>query len=82
MDYLIRVKRLTHLKSLGQVVTDQESTTERSHICVSQQYCWHMIIEAEWGDLRQKKSPRDIFIRYAHCFHLNLDETSFLCNEG
>ena len=36
----------------------------------------------EWGDLRWKNSPCDIFIRYAHYFQLNLDETCFLCNEG
>ena len=47
LDYLIRAKRLTHLKRLGRVVSDQALTTERSQICVSQQYCWHMRIEAE-----------------------------------
>ena len=41
-----------------------------------------MMIEAEWEDLRRTNSPRDIFTRFAHCFQLNLDETSFLCNEG
>ena len=30
--------------------------------------------------MRRKKSPRDIFIRYAHYFKLNLDQTCFLCN--
>ena len=40
-----------------------------------------MIIEAEWEDLRQKNSPRDIFIPYAHYFQLNLDETCFLRND-
>ena len=30
----------------------------------------------------QTSSPRDIFIRNAHYFQLNLDETCFLCNEG
>ena len=40
------------------------------------------MIEAEWEDLRRTNSPRDIFIRYAHYFQLNLDETCFLCNEG
>ena len=40
------------------------------------------MIEAEWEDMRQKNSPRDIFIRYAHYFQLNLDQTCFLCNEG
>ena len=64
--YLIWAKRLTRLKRLGRLVSAQAMTTERSHICVSQQYCWHMMIEAEWEDIRQKNSPRDIFIRYAH----------------
>ena len=41
-----------------------------------------MMIEAEWEDMRRTNSPRDIFIRYAHYFNLNLDETRFLCNEG
>ena len=41
-----------------------------------------MIIEAEWEDLRWKNSPRDIFTRFAHYFQFNLNETSFLCNEG
>ena len=40
------------------------------------------MIEAEWEDLRQKNSPRDIFISFAHFFQLNLDETSPLFNEG
>ena len=48
LDYLIRSKRLTHLKMHGWVVKDQEITTERSHICVSEQYLWYMIIEVEW----------------------------------
>ena len=51
-------------------------------VCVSQQYRWHMMIEAEWEDMWQTNSPRDIFICYAHYFQLNLDETCFLCNEG
>ena len=35
-DYLIRAKRLTHLKSLGKLVSDQATTTERSQIfCVT-----------------------------------------------
>ena len=80
MDYLIREKRLTHLKMLGRVVSAQAKTTELSQICVSQQYFWHKMIEAEWEDLRRKKSPRDIFIRYANYFQLNFDENSLLCN--
>ena len=54
---------------------------EQSHICVSQHYRWNMILEAEWGDLRQTNSPQDLFTRFSHCFQLNLYETSFLCNE-
>ena len=38
LNYLIRAKWLTHLKRLGRVVSAQATTTERSHICVSQQY--------------------------------------------
>ena len=30
------------------MVKFQATNTERSHIFVSQQYCWHMIIEEEW----------------------------------
>ena len=66
LDYLIWAKRLTHLKRLGRVVSAQATRTKRSHICVSQQYRWHMMIEAEWEDMRRTNSPRDIFIRYAH----------------
>ena len=82
LDYLIQGNQLTGLKRLGRVVEAQATTTELSHICVSQQYCWHMMIEAEWEDMRRTKSPRDIFIRYTHYFQLNLDETCFLCNAG
>ena len=53
--------------------SSQAKTIEQSCICVSQQYCWHMIIEAEWEDLRQTNSPHDIFIHYAHYFQFNLD---------
>ena len=59
LDYLIRAKRLTHLKRLGRVVSYQATTTERSQICVSQQYRWHMMIEAEWEDMRRTNSPCD-----------------------
>ena len=41
-----------------------------------------MMIEAEWEDLRRKNSPCDIFICFPCYFQLNLDETSFLFNEG
>ena len=66
LDYLIRAKRLTHFKRLGRVVSSQATTTERSPMCVSQQYHWHMMIEAESEDMRRTNSPRDIFICCAH----------------
>ena len=71
--YPIQMKRLLHLKRLGRVVESQATTTEQSHICVSQQYRWHMIIEAEWEDTRRTNLPCDILIRYAHYFQLNLE---------
>ena len=40
-----------------------------------------MMVELEWGGLKQKSSPCDIFNIFAHYFKLNLDETSFLCYE-
>ena len=43
---------------------------------------WHMMIDSEWENLRRKNSPRDIFILFAHYFQLNLEETSFIYNEG
>ena len=73
---------MKHLKRIGKVVADQAKTTEQSQICVPQHYCWHMMIEAEWEDLRRKNPPHDIFIRYDHYFQLNLDENCFLCNGG
>ena len=82
LGYLIRERRLTHLKRLGREVTAQAKTTEQSQICVSQHYRWPTMNEAKWEDLRRKNSPRDIFIRFAHYFQLNFDEISFLCNEG
>ena len=66
LNYLIRAKRLTHLKRLGRVAAFQATTIEQSQICVSQHYCWFMMIEAKWDDMRWKKSPRDIFIHYAY----------------
>ena len=39
------------------------------------------MIGEDWGYLRQKNSPRDIFTSFAHYFKLNLDETSLLSNE-
>ena len=35
LEYLLREKRLTHLKMLGRVVADQATNTEQSQICVS-----------------------------------------------
>ena len=80
-DYLIMAKRLKHLKRLGQLVTDQETTIELSNICVSQHYCWHMMIEVEWDILRRKNSPRDIFVHFSHYFQLKFNENFFLCND-
>ena len=40
------------------------------------------MIEAEWEDLLRTNSRRGIFTPFAHYFQFNLDETSFLCNEG
>ena len=60
LDCLIREKRRKYLKRLVRVVTAQATTTERSHICVSQQYCWCIVIEVEWEGLRRTNSPRDI----------------------
>ena len=82
MDYLIRENWLPNLKRHGRVIEAQAMTTERSHICVAQRYPWHMMIEAQWEDMRQTKSTRDIFTHFDHYFQLNLDETCFFCNEG
>ena len=82
LDYLIRAKRLTRLKRNGRVVAAQATTTQWSHICVSQQYRCHMIIEAEWEGLWWTNSLHGIFICCAHYFQLNLDETCFLFNES
>ena len=35
LDYLIMLKRMTHLKRLGRVVVAQATTRKQSHICVS-----------------------------------------------
>ena len=66
LDYLIWTNRLIRFKRRGRVVAYQATTTERSQICVSQNYRWHTMIEAEWEDVWRINSPRDIFIRYAH----------------
>ena len=75
LDCLIREKQLTHLKRFWRLVADQATTTKLSHIFVSQQYRWHMILESEWEDMWRTNSPPDIFIRCDHFFQLNLDET-------
>ena len=82
LDYLILVKKLTHLKRLGMVVTAHGTITEQSHICVSQKYFWNTTIDAEWEDMRRTNSTHNIFIHFAHYFQLNSDETCFLSNEG
>ena len=46
LDHPIREKRLPNMKRHGRVIKAQAMTTERLQICVSQQYCWHMMIEA------------------------------------
>ena len=63
------------------MVQAQAITMEQSQIFVSEQYRWHMMIEAEWEDMQQKNSPRDIFTRFAHYLQFNLDDTCFLCDE-
>ena len=79
---LLDKNKLPNLKSHGQVIKYQETSTEGLQICVSQQYCWHMMIQAEWEDLRQKNSSCDIFTRFTHYFQLNFYETYFVCNQG
>ena len=64
--YLIWEEHLPNLKSNRRVIKSQEVTTEQSHICVSQHYHFHMIIGAEWEDLRQMNSPHDIFTCFAY----------------
>ena len=55
------------------MVQYQAMTNELSHICVSQQYRCHMIIEVEWGDLRRTFSTRDVVTSFAYLFKLDLD---------
>ena len=47
LDYLIQEKQLQNMKRHGRVIKSQTITTKRSYIYVSQQYRWHMMIEAE-----------------------------------
>ena len=58
--YLIKAKRMTHLKRLGRVVEAQATTTKEPDNCVSQQYRWNMMIEVEWEDLRRTNASCDI----------------------
>ena len=55
---------------------------EQSQIFTPQQYRLHIMMEAELEDMQWTNSPRDIFTRFAHYFHLYLDEISFLFYEG
>ena len=82
LDYLIQEELLPDLKRYGRATKSKATTMERSHICLSQQYRWHMMIDAEWEYLQNTNSPCDIFTHFSHCFQSNLDETSFLCNES
>ena len=70
------------MKRHERVIKSQATATERSHICMSQHYHWHMMIAAEWEDLRWTNSPHDIFTPFALYFQFNQDETYLLCNEG
>ena len=54
LDYLIWEKRLPNMKRGGRMAKSHATTTERSQMCVSQQYRSHMMIEAEWEDLQRK----------------------------
>ena len=64
---------MPNLKSHGRVMQAQKTTMELSNICMSQQYCWNMMIEEEWEDLQQTNSPCNIFTRFVNDFQLNLD---------
>ena len=68
------------MKMHGQAVQYQSMTTKRSHVCVSQQHCWHNMIEAEWEDMKIKNPACNIFTYFPHYFQFNLDETSLRCN--
>ena len=51
LGYLIGKERLPNLKMCGQVNKTQVMTIGQYHICVSQHYRWHMVIEYEWGGM-------------------------------
>ena len=70
------------MKRHGRVTKSHLITTEWSHIYISKHYRWNMMIEAEWEDLWQTKSPHDNFTHFSRYFNLNLYETLFLFNEG
>ena len=73
LNSLIWDNQLSNMTRYGRVIKSQATTTEQSHIFVSQQYRWHMTIEAGWEGLRRTNSPRDIFTCFDHYFQLNLD---------
>ena len=54
------------MKRHGRLIKYQATTTEQSHIFVSQQCHWHMVVEAEGEDLQRTNSPHDIFTRFSH----------------
>ena len=45
--YLVRVRRLDHLKQAGKAVKAQATTLEQSKISIVQQYRWHMLVGTE-----------------------------------
>ena len=73
LNSLIWDNQLSNMTRYGRVIKSQATTTEQSHIFVSQQYRWHMTIEAGWEGLRWTNSPRDILTCFDHYFQLNLD---------
>ena len=82
-NYLLQKKHLTKLKRHGRVITAQSITSERSQVSICKQYWWHILIENLWEDLRKKnKSPPGEFVKKAHYFQINLDESCFIASEG
>ena len=73
---------MRNLKRCVRVIKAQAMTSELSHICVSQQYQWHVMIETEWKDMRQAISARGIFTCFCQYLQLYLDKTYSLFNEG
>ena len=60
--YLIREERLSDMNMHGWVVKYQSTTSERSHIFVSQQYRWHTMIEAQLENLKRMNLPHDFLL--------------------